>query len=1485
MGSLLAEVGEEAALQEPVQAIIEQAAKRSIDEGVDFLPALMEAAKQYPEILKEVGPTTAASTAITSLLTGGLAGAANRKIAQAEQKDAQRIQKQDALYDRVQDMKVGDEHAAIMEELREDLTEAEREELGGISVKARGGVGGETVTPEEMRRANEIAARGYERKELKAQKAQVEALAEDLEQTGDPQFATILRESAAALDEQLADVERKASEADAIRSDSKRSEAGEDESAPAYDKERTDQLRDEARQDIARDAEAEGLDEAQVNERVSALDLLYPHPEAPEAELTGEAKKGHENDTLKALERARKRGQERRAKALEAGDEKEVQRMDRHLAYLDERERQIRGEAQESEGAQEADSKWSLSKGYTVEGAPEGTQTLKGTKQHQFVLRDGNKDWGHVTEELTHGDPDIPVGPVRVQVGQRRWGLRHVKHDHAREALASYDSVEDFIAHIMDDKNDIIPLGEDERGRKSEFLVVMKAGSPRHDAAVIVWNEDGGFYTLKSAYSPKTSHIGKRKSLSSGSPLPTSGPAPTPIQPDTATSSIETTPDGSLGDRQHYGDSDTGQIIPRDGGTTQEETDRAAASSSTSETRPAPSGPEGAMPPSGGSVSQQAPQTQERRDPRNVPITTPRTSKAKRARIRERLRRQAIDAGLEPEKADATAELGVRMLNRLAQLTGTDIDEIDKSMGPEIVKGTSVPSTGDESYEQIGRGQAQTRTANFKRTFGNWSYDPDAKVNVTSISGTELTVLGLDLKKANALKKWLAERYVGQTVEIESDGSIIGFSKENIGAALKKRGEAQRQAYAALDDLIRNAVYFDFEEADGQVKHRNLRGQDVYYSALRIGDKLYSVRFKFDVLKKSLERTYKDHKVTEIDVSPLVSHRHGQEKTQGGTYARTGDTTVTLSDLTGGVKPKPATKAVDANGEPLVVWHSGTFGARHGETVARGPMHFGTREAAMQRIGAKAIDDAIQSIETWEEDDGTWSASVEGDVVAEGLSSEEEAYDEAASIARTMEIDYLYDEADEAEAVFLNIRNPKRVRDAGAEWGPIIEAAKAEGHDGIVYRNEFEDRGSDSFIAFYPEQIKSATDNRGTFDAGDADIYHQNATAEQRLAAAEKAWGRAVDGVLNGTISGREHIKVMETPTVFTLAGAKRLPIYIDAGKISRILSKHDLGMTADILKQMPRAMADPIAIFDSKPYPSKRIVVMTGVKDAKGSTVIVPVELGRKQHAYYVNKISSIYGKDSDAWFVNQAKAGRTLYINRQKSSQWSNQTGLQLPVGTTSGNGQRIADEQDLVKARAGTGHYQRLGERGAQALDAADAGRAPMLADPGAIVPRQRVDGLHVSQGQVAPRHAERELAVLMSPLDVPVDQPAHGEGGAERRPRRVRQPVGDDVHHIAGEILARVAPVLECGSTRGALGSACADVFRRSGGDIRCPCRSDWTSCSPCSSPVWTGWLWSWRIRGRASTSCSGPSTARGCSARRTCSSPSERNTASSTSWGC
>lgn len=88
--------------------------------------------------------------------------------------------------------------------------------------------------------------------------------------------------------------------------------------------------------------------------------------------------------------------------------------------------------------------------------------------------------------------------------------------------------------------------------------------------------------------------------------------------------------------------------------------------------------------------------------------------------------------------------------------------------------------------------------------------------------------------------------------------------------------------------------------------------------------------------------------------------------------------------------------------------------------------------------------------------------------------------------------------------VYLNIRNPKRVSDTPADedewdgtqsewWEKQVARAKAQGYDGIVYLNEYEDpeHPADSWIAFYPEQVKSAEENIGTYDSKDPDIRHR----------------------------------------------------------------------------------------------------------------------------------------------------------------------------------------------------------------------------------------------------------------------------------------------------------------------------------------------------------------------------------------------------------
>ncbi len=83
--------------------------------------------------------------------------------------------------------------------------------------------------------------------------------------------------------------------------------------------------------------------------------------------------------------------------------------------------------------------------------------------------------------------------------------------------------------------------------------------------------------------------------------------------------------------------------------------------------------------------------------------------------------------------------------------------------------------------------------------------------------------------------------------------------------------------------------------------------------------------------------------------------------------------------------------------------------------------------------------------------------------------------------------------------VYLRVENPKELT-SGQWWDAInndtemdlVDQAELEGHDGIVVRDFMDNLGpSDMWVAFAPEQIKSATGNRGTFDPNDVRINYR----------------------------------------------------------------------------------------------------------------------------------------------------------------------------------------------------------------------------------------------------------------------------------------------------------------------------------------------------------------------------------------------------------
>ena len=135
------------------------------------------------------------------------------------------------------------------------------------------------------------------------------------------------------------------------------------------------------------------------------------------------------------------------------------------------------------------------------------------------------------------------------------------------------------------------------------------------------------------------------------------------------------------------------------------------------------------------------------------------------------------------------------------------------------------------------------------------------------------------------IRNWVLSQFKeNSSAVIASTNQHIRIGKRGLNASLKRvREPHHNEVYPYLINVLENAVYDRFEINDGKEKHKGLAGLDVYVSALRIGDRLYSVKIKVDIPGKGeIEQRktkngviedgrYKDHKVSEIDITPALN--------------------------------------------------------------------------------------------------------------------------------------------------------------------------------------------------------------------------------------------------------------------------------------------------------------------------------------------------------------------------------------------------------------------------------------------------------------------------------------------------------------------------------------------------------------------------------------------------------------------------------------
>lgn len=223
---------------------------------------------------------------------------------------------------------------------------------------------------------------------------------------------------------------------------------------------------------------------------------------------------------------------------------------------------------------------------------------------------------------------------------------------------------------------------------------------------------------------------------------------------------------------------------------------------------------------------------------------------------------------------------------------------------------------------------------------------------------------------------------------------------------------------------------------------------------------------------------------------------------------------------------------------------------------------------------------------------------------------------------------------------------------------------------------------------------------------GPQNSLYQAEDAEAKLRGESEAWGRTVDGIVAGGRKPSDSQRVLtQTPLVMHMLGAGFRELHLAPHAFDGIFpsqkknGKHNAhpNITPDILKQLPGAMADPIMVFDSDKG-NGRLVFMLEVKDAKGATVVVPVELeGRGIQKKQINLLTSVYAKETagvpnNGWFASQAQKN-LRYVNEGKVKRWSRTARVQFPfVRLSNASGKTILTEADLGKLKdQHPGYYQ--------------------------------------------------------------------------------------------------------------------------------------------------------------------------------------------------
>lgn len=251
--------------------------------------------------------------------------------------------------------------------------------------------------------------------------------------------------------------------------------------------------------------------------------------------------------------------------------------------------------------------------------------------------------------------------------------------------------------------------------------------------------------------------------------------------------------------------------------------------------------------------------------------------------------------------------------------------------------------------------------------------------------------------------------------------------------------------------------------------------------------------------------------------------------------------------------------------------------------------------------------------------------------------------------------------------------------------GDALFSDNGSGLEGIIKNADTKERGTirqflHDFISYLKKKISGNREIsfeisklEDMFNRMFTDATEKVSNNSEAKYSTGKTFDEQIDDVINGTHNPRLDLYVTETPEYLIKLNFSDKPILMRNGKISEILNKHS-DMSAEIIKQIPKALENPLLVLKSKTHPKDSVVIVTDISTAKGD-MIVPVwanqagnyiDLDLGDISLNTNFVASAYGRNTASLIEYAVNNNGILYQNPdiEKVSQLLARNGLQLPT-----------------------------------------------------------------------------------------------------------------------------------------------------------------------------------------------------------------------------